>query len=52
MHTLMHRLAEAYQPLAGRNRLVEGVPLPVATPPAHRRLTLIALLAVLFGRRP
>lgn len=53
MHPLMHRLARSYGPLAGRNRLVEGAsPHPVATPPVPRRLTLIALLGALFGRRP
>ncbi|HEV2621553.1 MAG TPA: hypothetical protein VGU65_05610 [Frateuria sp.] len=54
MHPILRRVAVAYRPLAGRNRLVEG---PHALPPMsqqrpHRRMTLLALVAVLFGRRP
>lgn len=58
MHPLIDRLADAYRPLAGRNRLVEGSlapspsPSPVALPPPRRRLTLLALVAALCGRRP
>lgn len=54
MHPILHRVADAYRPLAGRNRLVEG---PHTLPSApreqpRRRMTLLALVAALFGRRP
>lgn len=54
MHPLLHRVADAYRPLAGRNRLVEG---PHALPPVSQarprlRMSLLALAAVLFGRCP
>lgn len=54
MHPLLRRVANAYHPLAGRNRLVEG---PHQWPPAgstapRRRVTLLALLAALGGRNP
>ena len=54
MHPILDRIADAYRPLAGRNRLVEGShPLPAATPrQSSRRMTLLALVAALFGRRP
>ena len=51
MHPILERVAHAYAPLAGRNRLVEGPSaLPVPKRPQHR-LTLLALLAALVGRR-
>lgn len=54
MHPILDRIADAYRPLAGRNRLVEG---PHLLPPAtarqpSRRMTLLALVATLLGRRP
>ncbi|HET6805572.1 MAG TPA: hypothetical protein VFH59_09060 [Frateuria sp.] len=54
MHPILHRLADAYRPLAGRNRLVEGAhPLPPAPGDRlRRRMTVLALVATLFGRRP
>jgi hypothetical protein len=52
MHPLLHRVAGAYRPLAARNRLVEGPRPWTEAPPPGRRMTLLALLAVLFGRRP
>ena len=51
MHPMLERVAHAYAPLAGRNRLVEGAPVLPATPRPQRRLTLFALLAALVGRR-
>ncbi|UGB38073.1 hypothetical protein [Frateuria soli] len=52
MHPLLHRLADAYRPLAARNRLVEGLhPMP-APAPAPRRMSLLALVALWLGRRP
>jgi hypothetical protein len=51
MHPILHRVADAYRPLAGRNRLVEG---PHRLPPMERprrRMTLLALVAALLGRR-
>lgn len=54
MHPILERVADAYRPLAGRNRLVEG-PHELRASPAERpqrRITLLALLAALFGRRP
>lgn len=52
MHPILERVADAYRPLAGRNRLVEG---PHRLPPAShgqpRRMTLLALVVALFGRR-
>lgn len=53
MHPILERVAQAYAPLAGRNRLVEGSPalLAPAPTPVQRRLTLFALLAALVGRR-
>jgi hypothetical protein len=54
MHPILHRVAHAYRPLAGRNRLVEGPHgLPAASQERpRRRMTLLALVAALFGRRP
>ena len=54
MHPILDRVAAAYLPLAGRNRLVEG---PHRLPSAsgerpRRRMTLLALVAALSGRRP
>ena len=54
MHPILDRIADAYRPLAGRNRLVEGphrLPAEAARQPS-RRMTLLALVAALFGRRP
>lgn len=54
MHPILDRIADAYRPLAGRNRLVEGphrLPAEAARQPS-RRMTLLALAATLFGRRP
>jgi hypothetical protein len=54
MHPLFERVAGAYRPLAGRNRLVEGhhrLP-PGARQPPRRRMGLLALVAALCGRRP
>lgn len=51
MHPILERVARAYAPLAGRNRLVEGAPALSIAPRPARRLTLIALLAALLGRR-
>jgi hypothetical protein len=52
MHPLMQRVADAYRPLAGRNRLVEG---PHRLPPAEsvpvRRMSLFALFAAVLGAR-
>jgi len=54
VHPILERVADAYRPLAGRNRLVEGPHvLPSASAPRPpRRITLLALIAALFGRRP
>ena len=54
MHPILDRIADAYRPLAGRNRLVEGPNLlpPACRQPPPRRMTLLALVAALFGRRP
>jgi hypothetical protein len=52
MHPILHRVVDAYRPLAGRNRLVEGTPVPSsvqAAPP--QRMALLALVAAQFGRR-
>lgn len=54
MHPILQRVADAYGPLAGRGRLVEG---PHGLPPAaaerpRPRVSLLALVAALFGRRP
>ncbi|MGN2247202.1 hypothetical protein ACFWZ3_10965 [Frateuria sp. GZRR35] len=54
MHPILDRVTAAYRPLAGRNRLVEG---PHWLPPAsvggpRWRMTLLALVAALSGRRP
>ena len=53
MHPIVQRIADAYRPLAGRNRLVEG---PHVLPPAEvapsRRMSLLALIATLWGTRP
>lgn len=54
MHPILERVAAAYRPLGGRNRLVEGpqrLPSVGREPPRHR-LTLLALLAALCGKRP
>ena len=54
MHPILERVADAYRPLAGRNRLVEGphrLP-PAGQEPPRRRMTLLALVAALCGRRP
>ena len=52
MHPILDRVVDAYRPLAGRNRLVEGPHrLPCAPAKPRRRMTLLALVAGLFGRR-
>ncbi|MBP1474951.1 hypothetical protein J7I44_11625 [Frateuria sp. MAH-13] len=54
MHPILERAADAYRPLAGRNRLVEG-PHPLPSSPAappRRRMALWALVATMLGRRP
>jgi hypothetical protein len=54
MHPILHRVARAYRPLAGRNCLVEGPQLPLSTSrkTSRQRMTLLALVAALSGRRP
>ncbi|MEI7035201.1 hypothetical protein [Fulvimonas yonginensis] len=52
MHPILHRLVDAYRPLAGRNRLVEGPHVLPSGARPRRRMTLVALLAALLGRRP
>jgi hypothetical protein len=54
MHPILERVAGAYRPLAGRNRLVEGPPRlpPASREQPRRRMTLLALVAALSGRRP
>jgi len=52
MHPLMQRVADAYRPLAGRNRLVEGLHrLPPAESVPVRRMSLFALVAAVLGAR-
>jgi hypothetical protein len=53
MHPILHRVVDAYRPLAGRNRLVEGPHgLPVVQPALpRRRMAWLALVAWL-GMRP
>lgn len=54
MHPILDRVADAYRPLAGRNRLVEG-PHRLSPASAERprwRMTLLALVTALSGRRP
>ena len=53
MHPTVDRLAAAYRPLAGRNRLVEGPhrwPSAASARP-RPRMTLLALVAALLGRK-
>jgi hypothetical protein len=53
MHPILERVAGAYRPLAGRNQLVEGhhrLP-PAGQEPPRRRISLLALVAALCGRR-
>lgn len=52
MHPLLHRLADAYRPLAGRNRLVEGAHPPPTATQVPRRMSLLALIALWLGGRP
>jgi len=53
MHPILHRVIDAYRPLAGRNRLVEGVHVLAAAQPAlPRRLAVFVLVAGWRGRRP
>ena len=54
MHPILERVVDAYRPLAGRNRLVEGPHRlsPAGQEPPCRRMTLLALVAALCGRRP
>jgi len=54
VHPILERVAHAYRPLAGRNRLVEGPHLlpPASTESPRPRMSLLALVAALFGRRP
>lgn len=53
MHPIVQRIADAYRPLAGRNRLVEGPHvLPPAEAPPTRRMSLFALIAALWGTKP
>jgi hypothetical protein len=52
MHPILHRAIDAWRPLAGRNRLVEGPPvLPLRQASSRRRASLLALIALAFGRR-
>jgi hypothetical protein len=53
MHPMLERVAEAYRPLGGRNRLVEGPALlpRAGRQPPRRRMALLALVAALCGRR-